>query len=138
MYVLDGRLRLLLGADDLTIEPGEAVEFTTTTPHWFGAHDGPVTLIGTSARQASGLISTREPRPWSYVDAVSDATLGRRFKRWFWRPPRPHGETIADRTVSFLELFYDLVYVVVISQAAHHLTEHVTRAASPTSPSSSA
>jgi len=57
---------------------------------------------------------------------VSDATLGRRFKRWFWRPPRPHGETIAGRTVSFLELFYDLVYVVVISQAAHHLTGHVT------------
>jgi low temperature requirement protein LtrA len=52
-------------------------------------------------------------------------TLGR-FKRWFWRPPRPHGETIADRQVSFLELFYDLVYVAVISQAAHHLAEHVS------------
>ena len=48
------------------------------------------------------------------------------FKRWFWRPPRPHGETIAGRTVSFLELFYDLVYVAVIVQAAHHLAEHVT------------
>ena len=45
MYVLDGRLRLLLGDDDLTIEPGEAVEFATTTPHWFGAVDGPVVLI---------------------------------------------------------------------------------------------
>jgi low temperature requirement protein LtrA len=50
----------------------------------------------------------------------------RRFKRWFWRPPRPHGETIADRQVSNLELFYDLVYVAVIGQAAHHLAEHVT------------
>ena len=47
LYVLEGRLRLLLGDDDLTIEPGEAVEFATTTPHWFGALDGPVTLIGT-------------------------------------------------------------------------------------------
>ena len=56
---------------------------------------------------------------------MSDETLGR-FKRWFWRPPRPHGETIADRTVSFLELFYDLVYVAVIAQAAHHLAEHVS------------
>lgn len=45
MYVLDGRLRLLLGADDLTIEPGEAVEFSTWTPHWFGAVDGPVELL---------------------------------------------------------------------------------------------
>jgi low temperature requirement protein LtrA len=49
-----------------------------------------------------------------------------RFKRWFWRPPRPHGETIADRQVSNLELFYDLVYVAVIGQAAHHLAGHVT------------
>ncbi len=48
------------------------------------------------------------------------------LRRWFWRPPRAHGETITDRTVSFLELFYDLVYVAVIGQAAHHLAEHVT------------
>jgi transcriptional regulator with XRE-family HTH domain len=41
LYVLDGRLRLLLGDQDLTIDAGEAVEFTTWTPHWFGAVDGP-------------------------------------------------------------------------------------------------
>ena len=35
-----------------------------------------------------------------------------------------HGEVIADRQVSVLELFYDLVYVTVIGQAAHHL-DHV-------------
>jgi mannose-6-phosphate isomerase-like protein (cupin superfamily) len=45
MYVLDGRMRLLLGEQDLVIEPGEAVEFSTLTPHWFGAVDGPVDLI---------------------------------------------------------------------------------------------
>jgi transcriptional regulator with XRE-family HTH domain len=45
LYVLDGRLRLMLGDEDLTIEPGEAVEFTTWTPHWFGVLDGPVELI---------------------------------------------------------------------------------------------
>ena len=55
-----------------------------------------------------------------------DETLAGRFRRWLWRPPRPHGEPIAERTVSFLELFYDLVYVVVVSQAAHHLAEHVS------------
>jgi low temperature requirement protein LtrA len=71
-------------------------------------------------------------RPARYLDAVdaeqpeAQDTLGRRFKRWFWRPPRPHGEIIADRTVSSLELFYDLVYVAVVAQAAHHLAEHVT------------
>jgi transcriptional regulator with XRE-family HTH domain len=51
MYVLDGRLRLLLGDDDLTIEPGEAVEFSTWTPHWFGAIDGPVELIALFGEQ---------------------------------------------------------------------------------------
>lgn len=45
VYVLSGQLRLILGTDDLTIEPGEAVEFTTWTPHWFGAVDGPVEAI---------------------------------------------------------------------------------------------
>ncbi|CAN5668385.1 XRE family transcriptional regulator [soil metagenome] len=45
LYVLSGRLRLLLGEEDLTIKPGEAVEFTTRTPHWFGAIGGPVELI---------------------------------------------------------------------------------------------
>ena len=42
IYVMNGRMRLLLGEDDHVIEPGEAVEFSTWTPHWFGAIDGPV------------------------------------------------------------------------------------------------
>ena len=42
LYVLSGRMRLVLGEDDHVIEPGEAVEFSTWTPHWFGAVDGPV------------------------------------------------------------------------------------------------
>lgn len=46
MYVLDGRMRLLLGEQDLVIEPEEAVEFSTLTPHWFGALDGPVEVLG--------------------------------------------------------------------------------------------
>ncbi len=45
LYVLDGRLRLILGGEDLVIDPGEAVEFTTLTPHWFGVVDGPVELL---------------------------------------------------------------------------------------------
>jgi transcriptional regulator with XRE-family HTH domain len=45
LYVLHGRLRLILGDDDHVIEPGEAVEFSTWTPHWFGATDGPVELL---------------------------------------------------------------------------------------------
>jgi transcriptional regulator with XRE-family HTH domain len=45
IYVLDGRLRLMLGDTDLVIKPGEAVEFSTWTPHWFGVVDEPVELI---------------------------------------------------------------------------------------------
>jgi len=50
----------------------------------------------------------------------------RSFKTWFWRPPRPHGDTIVDRRVSPLELLYDLVYVAVISQAGLDVAEHVS------------
>jgi transcriptional regulator with XRE-family HTH domain len=39
VYVLNGRLRLVLGEHDLVLSPGEAAEFDTQTPHWFGAAD---------------------------------------------------------------------------------------------------
>jgi transcriptional regulator with XRE-family HTH domain len=45
LYVLSGRLRLILGERDFTVEPGEAVEFSTWTPHWFGIVDEPVEAI---------------------------------------------------------------------------------------------
>jgi quercetin dioxygenase-like cupin family protein len=46
MYVLDGRLRLLLAELDLELGPGEAAEFDTHTPHWFGsASTRPVELL---------------------------------------------------------------------------------------------
>lgn len=49
-----------------------------------------------------------------------------RFGAWFWRPPRAHGEIEAERRVSSLELLSDLVYVVVISQAARELSGSVS------------
>lgn len=36
LYVLSGKVRLLLGTRDLTLGPGEVVEFDTRTPHWIG------------------------------------------------------------------------------------------------------
>lgn len=36
LYVLSGRVRLLLGEHDLILTAGEAAEFDTHTPHWFG------------------------------------------------------------------------------------------------------
>ncbi|WP_282792015.1 helix-turn-helix domain-containing protein [Streptomyces sp. CC224B] len=40
LYVLTGRLRLLLGERDLTLAAGEAAEFDTSLPHWLGSADG--------------------------------------------------------------------------------------------------
>jgi transcriptional regulator with XRE-family HTH domain len=37
IYLLDGRLRLVLGQHDIVLRPGEAAEFDTRTPHGFAA-----------------------------------------------------------------------------------------------------
>jgi transcriptional regulator with XRE-family HTH domain len=36
IYVIQGQLRLVLGEHDLVLPAGEAAEFDTRTPHWFG------------------------------------------------------------------------------------------------------
>ncbi|WP_110205488.1 helix-turn-helix transcriptional regulator [Nocardioides daejeonensis] len=63
IYVLDGRLRLLLGDQDLVLTPGEAAEFDTRVPHWFGpAEDRPVevlSLFGTQGERAHVRARTR-------------------------------------------------------------------------------
>jgi len=46
IYVLSGRLRLVLGDDDFVLKPGEAAEFSCRTPHWLGAVDGPAEAVG--------------------------------------------------------------------------------------------
>ncbi len=52
VYVLNGTLRLVLGEHDLLLEPGEAAEFDTRTPHWFGATGaGPVEYLSLIGRQ---------------------------------------------------------------------------------------
>ena len=56
---------------------------------------------------------------------VTSTGLRAALSVWF-RPPRAHGQVIHDRTVSFLELFYDLVYVVLVAQIAHTLAGNVT------------
>jgi len=55
-----------------------------------------------------------------------EGDLRRRLWAQLWQPPRPHGEIQRDRVVGPLELFYDLVVVVLIAEAAHHLTGHLT------------
>jgi transcriptional regulator with XRE-family HTH domain len=40
VYVLTGRLRLVIGDRDLVLPAGEAAEFDTALPHWLGSADG--------------------------------------------------------------------------------------------------
>jgi hypothetical protein len=38
-------MRLVLGDDDVVLEPGEAAEFSTWTPHWMSGVDGPAEVL---------------------------------------------------------------------------------------------
>jgi transcriptional regulator with XRE-family HTH domain len=52
IYILNGRLRLILGTRDLVLEPGEAAEFDTRVPHWFGPAGGePVEFLSLFGRE---------------------------------------------------------------------------------------
>ena len=49
-----------------------------------------------------------------------------RLRSLLWQPPRPHGNQLPGRVVGHLELFYDLVVVVLVAQAAQHLAAHLS------------
>ena len=53
--------------------------------------------------------------------------LIRNFRRW-WQPPKSIGDREEERAVTFLELFYDLVYVILIAELSHALASHVNLA----------
>lgn len=52
LYVLSGRLRLILADHDLVLGPGEVAEFETRLPHWFGSTGkGAVEVLSVFGRQ---------------------------------------------------------------------------------------
>jgi len=63
MYVLSGRLRLRLAEHDFVMKPGEAAEFDTRVPHWFGS-DGaePVELLVLFGPQGERMHVRARPR----------------------------------------------------------------------------
>jgi transcriptional regulator with XRE-family HTH domain len=64
VYVLAGRLRLVLGAHDLTVGPGEVAEFDCRTPHWFGAAGAePVEVLGIFGPQGERMHVRARPAP---------------------------------------------------------------------------
>ncbi|MDT4891747.1 MAG: hypothetical protein QOE97_782 [Pseudonocardiales bacterium] len=63
MFVLNGRLRLLLGELDLVLTAGEAAEFDTHTPHWFGsAGSRPVEVLMLFGPQGERMHIRARPR----------------------------------------------------------------------------
>ncbi|MFZ4893720.1 helix-turn-helix domain-containing protein [Plantibacter sp. Mn2098] len=52
IYVLSGRLRVVLAEHDIVLGAGEAAEFDTRNPHWFGsAGAGPVEILSMFGKQ---------------------------------------------------------------------------------------
>jgi transcriptional regulator with XRE-family HTH domain len=52
LYVLAGRLRVILGDYDLVLGPGEVAEFDCQTPHWFGSTgNGDVEVLSLFGKQ---------------------------------------------------------------------------------------
>src|SRR5690606_11185495 len=43
--VLSGTIRLRLGTRTILVRPGQAVEFSTMTPHRIDAHEGPAEIL---------------------------------------------------------------------------------------------
>jgi transcriptional regulator with XRE-family HTH domain len=63
LYVLDGRLRLVLAEHNLVLGPGEAAEFDTRVPHWFSSADGrPVEILSLFGRQGERMHVRAKPR----------------------------------------------------------------------------
>ncbi|PSL02350.1 Cupin domain-containing protein [Haloactinopolyspora alba] len=67
LYVLNGRLRLVLGERDLTLSAGEVAEFDTSAPHWLGSADGgAVELLVLYGQQGIRAHVRADPRrPWT-------------------------------------------------------------------------
>jgi transcriptional regulator with XRE-family HTH domain len=64
LYVLNGRLRIILGAQDFVMEPGEAAEFDTRVPHWFGRADAnPVEFLSLFGTQGERMHVRAKPGP---------------------------------------------------------------------------
>ncbi|MEU9982211.1 XRE family transcriptional regulator [Streptomyces sp. NPDC050856] len=64
LYVLAGELRLILGRSELVLRPGEAAEFDTGEPHWFGpAGVGTVEILHLFGPRGDQAVVRAKPSP---------------------------------------------------------------------------
>ncbi|MHA6695018.1 helix-turn-helix domain-containing protein [Homoserinimonas sp. A520] len=64
LFVLSGRLRVVIGEHDIVLAAGEAAEFDTRNPHWFGAAGGsPVEILSMFGKQGERIHLRARPKP---------------------------------------------------------------------------
>ncbi|GAB3618332.1 XRE family transcriptional regulator [Okibacterium endophyticum] len=69
LYVLSGRLRLVLGEQEVTLGPGEAAEFDTRIPHWLSATGaGPVEMLSIFSKEGKRIHLRARPAARSHTD----------------------------------------------------------------------
>ncbi|MFG2822606.1 helix-turn-helix domain-containing protein [Kitasatospora sp. NPDC048365] len=62
LYVLSGKLRLMLAEHDVVLRAGEAAEFDTRVPHWFGSTgDAPVEILSLFGAQGERIHVRAKP-----------------------------------------------------------------------------
>jgi len=69
LYVLSGEVRLMLGGQEMRLKPGEAAEFDTRVPHWFGA-------AGPQPAEILALLGRQGERTHTRATATTTTTPG--------------------------------------------------------------
>jgi len=63
MYVISGKLRIVIGEHDLLLGPGEVAEFDTRVPHWFGSNGKvPAEVLSVLGRQGERMHVRAKPK----------------------------------------------------------------------------
>ncbi len=65
IYVLSGRMRFVLGDQDMVLEPGDVASFDTKVPHWFGSTgEAPAEILSIFGRPGERMkVRTAEINP---------------------------------------------------------------------------
>jgi transcriptional regulator with XRE-family HTH domain len=64
LYVIAGRMRLVIADHDMVLGPGEVAEFDTRVPHWFGSTgDAPTEVLSVFGSQGERMHTRAKPKP---------------------------------------------------------------------------
>lgn len=61
-----------------------------------------------------------------FVVEIKKRYMANKHTNLWWGPPKNFSDRKNERKISWLELFYDLVYVAAIGQLTHHIAAHPT------------